>query len=108
MKSLVAAGVLLAVAAFRLTRAVIGTIGLQHELGLPWALLALACLVLFRLALPIRIGAFIALMSLWGWPWYAALLFAAPRLPMMLPGLLSSALARYRHPRPLWPSARTV
>jgi hypothetical protein len=32
----------------------------------------------------------------------AALLLAAPRILLMLPGLISTALARLRHPRPVW------
>jgi len=104
MKSLVAVATLILLAAFRLSRAVIGTVGLEHDLGLLCAVLGAASLALFRFTLPIRVGAILGLIGLWGWPWYAALLFAAPRLLLLLPGLISSAIAKRRHPRPLWPS----
>ena len=108
MKSVVAVAALIALGAFRIARAVIGTVGLEHELGLACAVLAAAALALFRFTLPIRIGAILGLIGLWGWPWYAAVIFAAPRLPLLLPGLISTALAKRRHPRPLWPSLTTV
>ncbi len=104
MKSLVAIATLMLLAAFRLSRAIIGTAGLEHELGALCAALGIASLALLRFSLPIRIGAVLGLVGLWGWPWYAALLFAAPRLPLLLPGLISTAIAKRRHPRPLWPS----
>jgi hypothetical protein len=102
LKPVVAIAALIALAALRTARLVIGAIGLQHELGMAWALLAAACLILFRFTLPIRIGAFLGLMSLWHWPWYAALVFAAPRLILVLPGLASTTLAHWRHPRAVW------
>jgi hypothetical protein len=102
IKPVVASAALLALIALRMARLVIGAIGLQHELGMAWALIAAACLVLFRFTLPIRIGAFFGVMNLWHWPWYAALVFAAPRLVLVLPGLASTALAHWRHPRAVW------
>jgi hypothetical protein len=108
MKPLAPLAVVLGLAAFRLARALLGTVGLQYEFGWTVAVLGAASLVLFRFTAPVRIGAFLALTALWGWPWYAALLIAVPRLPLVLPGLISNALAKRRHPRPLWPSLRAV
>jgi hypothetical protein len=104
MKSLIAMLCLTALAALRVSRLVIGTIGLQHEFGVACALIGAAMLLLWRFTPLIRIGAFLGVMSLWHWPWFAALAFAAPRLLLVLPGLASTGLALLRHPRPAWRS----
>jgi len=108
MKPLIAAAVLSVLAAFRAMRFVIGVIGLQQQLGVTCAVIGAACLLLLRFTPPIRIGAFLAAMSLWRWPWYAALILAAPRVLLVLPGLVSTFLAERRHPRPIWPSVRAA
>ena len=74
MQPLIAMAALTALAAFRVARLVAGTIGLEHEFGITWAVIGAASLMLFRFALPIRIGAFLAAVSLWRWPWLAALM----------------------------------
>ena len=102
MKPVIAIIAVAALIAIRVTRVVIGTIGLQHELGIACAIIGLAAVLLFGFTWFIRVGAFMALVSLWRWPWFAALLFAAPRVVLMIPGLLSTAVAKWRHPRPLW------
>jgi len=102
MKPVIAIIALAALIAIRLSRLVIGTIGLHYELGIVCAIIGAASVLLFRFTWFIRIGAFMALISLWRWPWFAALLFAAPRAVLMIPGLVSTAIAKWRHPRPLW------
>jgi hypothetical protein len=102
---LIAAAALIGVAAFRIGRAALGTAGLWVDLGPPWAVVAVAALLLFRLSLPLRAGILLGAVSLLGWPWIAALALAAPRLFLVLPGLVSTALARWRHPRPVWQPA---
>jgi hypothetical protein len=62
----------------------------------------LAALILLRLTILVRIGVLLAAAYLWALPWVVALLLAAPRIPLMLPGLISTALGRLRHPRPVW------
>jgi hypothetical protein len=56
----------------------------------------------------LQIGAFVAAMSLWHWPWFPALLIAAPRQVLMLPWLVARLLARFRHPSPKWHDAAGV
>jgi hypothetical protein len=102
MKPVIAVIAVAALIAIRVTRVVIGTIGLQHELGIACAIIGAAAVLLFGFTWFIRIGAFMALVSLWRWPWFAALLFAAPRVVLMIPGLVSTVVAKWRHPRPLW------
>jgi hypothetical protein len=101
-KALTATAALAALAVFRLARVVLGTIGLWQLLGPAWAVTGLAALILLRLTILIRIGVLLAVVYLWALPWVVAVLLAAPRIPLMLPGLISTALARLRHPRPVW------
>jgi hypothetical protein len=101
-KALTATAALAALAVFRLGRAVLGIFGLWQVLGPAWAAAGLAALVVLRFTIPVRVGVVLAAVYLWAVPWLAALLLAAPRIPLMLPGLLSTALARLRHPRPVW------
>jgi hypothetical protein len=101
-KALTATAALTALAVFRLGRAAFGIFGLWQVLGPFWAVAGLAALVVLRFTIPVRIGVVLAAVYLWAVPWTAALLLAAPRIPLMLPGLISTALARLRHPRPVW------
>ncbi len=101
-KALTATAALAALAVFRLGRVVLGTIGLWQLMGPTWAVAGLASLILLRLTILVRIGVVLAAADIWALPWIVALLLAAPRIPLMLPGLVSTALARLRHPRPVW------
>lgn len=101
-KTLTATAALSALAVFRLGRIVLGAIGLWQLLGPVWAIPALASLLLWRFTIPLRVGVVLAAVHLWSLPWIVALLLAAPRIPLMLPGLIATALARLRHPRPVW------
>lgn len=70
-----------------------GYIGIDYHLGSGWAIGAVVVAFLFRFSLPITIGAFFGAMNVWGWPWYGALIFAAPGLAfmaLMIPGMLAS------------------
>lgn len=67
------------------------------------AILVLLCAV-FELQWALRVLAAFALWRLWHWPLWAAVLAAAPRLLLMLPGLITTGLARWRHPRARWPA----
>lgn len=102
LKPLLAVTTLATLAAWRVARLLAGAIGLQHEFGLVWAGIGVSCLVLLRFAAPIRIGALLAAVSLWHWPWLAGLFFAAPRILTVIPGLWSTGMAQLRHPRPVW------
>jgi regulator of protease activity HflC (stomatin/prohibitin superfamily) len=70
-----------------------GYIGIAHHLGGLWAALAIGAAVIFRFTLPITIGSFFGAMSVWGWPWIGAALFAAPGLLFVIPGALASILS---------------
>lgn len=106
-KAMQLAGGLFALAAlwaFRLARAAVALMGLAAWLGDLWAALIIALAAAARLHWVLRVAAFLTLLLLWRWPWWAALLLAVPRLLLVLPGLINTALARVRHPRPHWPA----
>ncbi len=87
---------------FRLARAAVALVGLAAWLGDAWAVLIVALAAAARLHWVLRLAAFLTLLLLWRWPWWAALLLAVPRLLLVLPGLINTAVARVRHPRPRW------
>lgn len=68
-----------------------GYIGIAHELGHFWAWFALIAAFLLRFTLPITIGAFFGAMNVWDWHWAVALLFAAPGLIFIFPGMIAAA-----------------
>jgi hypothetical protein len=95
--------VLLALWLYRLGRCVLAGFGLALLTGpLAAAILVLLCAVL-ELQWALRVLAALALWRLWHWPLWAAALAAAPRLLLVLPGLITTCLARWRHPRARWP-----
>jgi hypothetical protein len=88
--------------AWRVARVWIGVLGLAQLLGLPWAVIAIAALVLTDATIPVRLCAAVGAVMVWHWPVAAAVIFAAPRLVLVLPGVISTWLADRRHPRPVW------
>lgn len=93
---------LAALAAFALLRVWIAVLGLAQLIGVAWALVLTVALLLAGLMLPLRIAVFFGALAVWHWPALLALILAAPRLVLMLPGLISTFLASRRHPRPRW------
>jgi hypothetical protein len=91
-----------ALAAFVLMRGWIGVLGLGALVGPGWAIVLVAVLLLSGLMLPLRIAVLFGALAVWHWPLLLALIVAAPRLVLMLPGLISTFLASRRHPRPRW------
>jgi len=102
MNALLRIAGLAALAAFVLMRIWIGVLGLSALVGPTWAIVLVAALLLSGLMLPLRIAVFYGALAVWHWPVLLALIVAAPRLVLMLPGLISTFLASRRHPRPRW------
>jgi hypothetical protein len=69
--------------------------GISNYAGSGWAIAAIVVSFIFRFTLPITIGAFYGAMTVWDWPWYYALLFSAPGLALVLPGILMSILGNF-------------
>ena len=89
-------------AAFGVLRIWIGVLGLAQLIGMDWAVVLAAGLLLCGLLLPLRIAVVYGAVTVWHWPLLLALILAAPRLILVLPGLISTFLAARRHPRPRW------
>ena len=93
-----------AITALRLWASVLG---IAQFVPSPWAIALTAALVACGWLLPLRIAAFWGATAALHWPPVAALLLAAPRLLLMLPGLTAAWLASRRHPRPRWSRPET-
>jgi hypothetical protein len=103
LRNLIAVLCVAGLSGLRLGRFAIALYGLGYEFGVPWAVIAAVALLALRLDLVIRVGAFLTMVALWRWPWIGALALAAPRLFLVLPGLVAAVLAHLRHPQPRWP-----
>lgn len=75
--------------AYGLTQLAIGFIGIEDQIGSIWAWIALALALFLRFTLPITIGAFFGATEVLGWHWALALIFVAPGLLIMIPGMLA-------------------
>jgi hypothetical protein len=104
LKILLRIGLLAGLMALTLLRLWVGVLGLAKFIGLGWAI-ALALVLLLAGWLPVlQIAVFFGALMVWHWPVLLALLLAAPRLILVLPGLVSTFLAARRHPRARWSS----
>src|ERR1700683_3526050 len=103
LRNLIALLCVTGLSALRVGRFAIALYGLGHEFGAPWAVIGAIALRALCLYLAIRVGAFLTMVALWRWPWIGALALAAPRLFLILPGLVATVLAQLRHPQPRWP-----
>ena len=70
----------------------VGFLGVEYHLGGGWAVGVIILSFFFQIMLPLTIGTFFGALDVWGWPWYGALLFAAPGLLFTLPGAVGLAL----------------
>ncbi|HLK71324.1 MAG TPA: hypothetical protein VKT19_05170 [Steroidobacteraceae bacterium] len=85
---------------YRLARPVVAGLGLAAVISpLPAAIVVLLCAA-FDWQWVLRVLAALALWRHWHWPLWAAILAGMPRLVLLLPGLITTAVARLRHPRP--------
>jgi MFS family permease len=89
-------------AAFFVLRIWIGMLGLVQLIGVGWAVALAAGLLLAGFLLPLRLAVVYGAVTVWHWPLLLAVILAAPRLILVLPGLISTFLASRRHPRPRW------
>jgi len=96
--------VLLGLWLYRLARCAIAGLGLAALIAPSLAAIAVLLCAALELQWALRVLAAFALWRLWHWPVWAAVLAAAPRLLLVLPGLVTTWLARLRHPRARWPA----
>lgn len=81
---------------FGVVQLVVGFMGIQFHLGVIWAAIALLAALVFRFTLPITIGSFFGAMSVWGWHWGFAALFAVPGLIFLIPGVILTLIGAGR------------
>jgi hypothetical protein len=93
---------LLALATFAATWAVACVTGLSLIAGVACGLVIAAVLAWLRATWLLQLAVCVGAVAVWHWPLVAAVLFAAPRLLLVLPGIVSSYLANRRHPRARW------
>jgi hypothetical protein len=105
LKALVRLFGIAALLAFTLLRLWLAWTGVAAWLGPIPAAAVSVVLIWFGFRLPLQIAAFLAAVLIWRWPVLLALIIAAPRLFLVLPGLVSTYLAQRRHPRPRWVAA---
>jgi hypothetical protein len=108
MKVLMRVVLLALLAALSALRLWLATLGLAQLIGVEWALALALGLLLMGFVLPPQIAIFCGALLVWHWPPLLALMVAAPRLLLMLPGLISTFLAGRRHPRPRWSSVKPL
>jgi hypothetical protein len=75
------------VTSYALTQLAAGVAGLAEAFGEFWATIGMGVAFLAGFTLPLSFGAFWCALAVWGWPWPAALLFAAPGLVVLVPGV---------------------
>jgi hypothetical protein len=108
MKNLLRVVLLLALAGFTVLRLWIAVLGLAQGIGVAWAVVLALALLFSGWLLPLQIAVFFGALMVWHWPPLLALIVAAPRLILVLPGLISTFLASKRHPRARWSSYKPV
>lgn len=87
------AGMAVLYLAFAVAQMYAGFLGIQHHLGLFAAFVALFLAFSWRFTLPLTVGAFFGAMNVWGWHWSFALLFMAPGLALLIPGVIAVLIA---------------
>jgi len=76
------------VIAVGLVQLVAAWFGWADLIGWGWTILLLGFVFMMRFTLLMTIGAFLCALNVWDWHWVFALLFAAPGLILMVPGML--------------------
>jgi hypothetical protein len=85
--------------AFAVLQLYAGHQGISITWGPWWAFGALALALLMRITLPLSIGCFFFAREVWDWHWSGALLFAAPGLLFMVPGVFAAIVSLFKRER---------
>lgn len=81
---------------FRGFQMVMGYIGIKENLGIIWAIVALACCLVFRFTVPIAVGTYFGVVDVLEWHWAIALSVAAPGLLFMVPAFVLAIISNSR------------
>lgn len=87
----------LAFLSFGILQLCAGYVGIDYHLGAVWAVIAVILAVIFRFTLPITIGAFFGALHVWHWPFIFAILFVAPGLIFIIPGVLIMVISKLKN-----------
>lgn len=90
---------ILALITYGLAWLVAGFLGLEYIVGSFWAGALIFAAVTLHLTLPVTIGAFIGALKVWEWHWAFAVLFTAPGLALIVPGILAEVFAMLKNKR---------
>lgn len=71
-------------------------LGIDYHWGVIWAVIIIGASLFFRFIPAITIGAFFGALDVWEWHWFFSLIFAAPSLIFVVPGLLAHFLDSMR------------
>lgn len=71
-------------------------LGLDFYVGAFWAGAILVGCLWLQFPLPLTIASYFGASEVWGWPWYGAILFAAPGLLLAIPVLLNGVIDMMR------------
>lgn len=74
----------------------LGFMGLDYLFGLWAAFLGIALVFMFRVFLPMTIGAWFGAVEVMGWPWWAGVMIVAPGLLFIVPAMVTGLFAKLR------------
>lgn len=74
-----------ALLAFGLVQICLGYLGIEHHLGVGWAVGALFVTFFLRITIFLTIGCYFGIVDVIGWPWWAGVLVAAPGIVFAVP-----------------------
>lgn len=73
-----------------------GYLGIEHHFSPTWGWIALIASFVLRFTLPITIGSFFGALDVWHWHLAGAVVFAAPGLLLVVPGVLAAITSSAR------------
>lgn len=85
----------IAILLFGLVQLFVGFHGLEVQFGTGWAYLGLV-LAFIRFTPPIMVGAYFGAIDLWDFSPFLAVIFAAPMLLLLIPGVITMAIEAFR------------
>ena len=74
---------------------IIGFMGIEFYIGTFGAIIVVVLCLMFRFTLPLTLGTFFGAIEVLNWPWYYALLIAAPGLLFMIPAFIGIASSSF-------------
>ena len=72
----------------------LGYVGIEDWLGSAWALCALGLAFFARIMLPLTVGTYLAMTSVYGYDWWIGAIVAAPGLLLIVPAMVTDILSK--------------